>query len=97
MTLSIAVSNKSEKFSHPSVTRQHRARTRFLSRIASIHPIGSTVYINGTEGMVLGYNISDFGRWLGVSHPVLVKLKNDQVFFCRLSDLSDNPKQPAFF
>ncbi|MDX1669279.1 MAG: hypothetical protein R3194_07675 [Limnobacter sp.] len=97
MSLSIAYSNKGPYPTHPALSRQSRARSRFLSRTAQSYKVGSKVFINGIEGKVLGYNISDFGRWLGVSHPIIVELNNSQVFYCKLSDLSNEPNKPAFF
>lgn len=97
MSLSIAYSNTASAATHPAVSRQTRARSRFLSRTAQSYKIGSKVFINGVEGTVLGYNIADFGRWLGVSHPIIVELNNSQVFYCKLSDLSNEPNKPAFF
>lgn len=97
MSLSIAFTNKSTDNAHPALVRQTRARSRFLSKTARTYKVGSKVYINGVEGRVLGYNIADFGRWLGVSHPIIVELENSQVFYCKLSDISNEPTKPAFF
>lgn len=95
MSISLAYSNIAAGRPHPAVQRQAKARSRFLSRTARIYRVGTTVQVNGSQGRVVGYNIADFGRWLGISHPVLVEMSNGMVLCCKLSDLSDN--KPAFF
>lgn len=89
MSISLAYNNKSFSNSHPAIQRQAKARARFLSRTARLYRVGTEVSVCGAEGTVVGYNISDFGRWLGISHPVLVELNNGQVTCCKLSDISE--------
>ena len=96
MSLSIAFQNIKNANPNPAVARQNMAKARFMRRAANLFKVGSSVYVQNLPAKVLGYNISDFGRWLGISHPVVVELETGEVFCCKLSDLSQTPVEATF-
>lgn len=97
MSLSLAICNTSATVVHPALIRQAKAKARFLTKASKIYSIGSEVYYRGEAAKVMGYNISDFGRWLGISHPILVELDDGSVVRCRLCDLSTSSGELKFF
>ena len=91
MTLTIAYSNHSNHL-NPSIGRfasgQVQAKKRLLKKTARMFKVGSKVLIDGMPATVVGYNIAEFGRWLSISHPIMVKYENGKVVYCKLSDLA---------
>jgi len=88
MALSIVYQNHDGSGINPAVYRQNAAKARFMRKAANTYRVGSKVFVHNLPATVLGYNISDFGRWLGISHPVVVELDTGEVFCCKLSELS---------
>lgn len=97
MILSLAVNNLQSHGTHPALVRQAKAKSRFLCRASQLYAIGSKVNYRGEAAKVIGYNIADFGRWLGISHPILVELDDGTTQMCRLADLSDSARELHFF
>jgi len=89
MALSLAYQNFSSLGTNPAVTRQNMAKSRFMCKAASMFKVGSRVLVHDFPATVLGYNIADFGRWLGISHPVVIELDTGEVFCCKLSEISE--------
>lgn len=91
MALSLAYQNFAHSSVNPAVTRQNVAKSRFMCKAASMFKVGTRVLVHDLPATVLGYNIADFGRWLGISHPVVIELDSGEVFCCKLSEISDYP------
>jgi hypothetical protein len=89
MALSLAYQNFAQSGINPAVTRQNMAKSRFMCKAASMFKVGSRVRVHDLPATVLGYNIADFGRWLGISHPVVIELDSGEVFCCKLSEISE--------
>jgi len=66
-------------------------RKKTLRLTARLFKVGTRVLIDHTPATVIAYNISEFGRWVATSHPVMAKLESGEIVYCRLNDLAFAP------
>jgi hypothetical protein len=72
-------------------------RKRTLRQTKSMFRLGHEVLVAGMPATVIAYNIAAFGRWVSGRHPVVVRMHDGEVLYCRLSDLqiAENPSRQA--
>jgi len=97
MPLTIAYSNAANALGRRYPDGQTLMRRRTLRQTARQFKVGTEVLTDSKRATVIAYNIAEFGRWISTSHPVLVRLHNGQLQYCRLSDLkiAENPGMQA--
>ncbi len=88
MPLTIAYSNAAlRQARYPD--RQSLMRKKAIRQIIKRFKVGSQVLLMDQQpATVIAYNIAEFGRWISSSHPVMVRLANGELAYCRLADLS---------
>lgn len=98
MSIEIAYTNLSRRPQRPPQPGTHvNAKMRFMRRITALFGIGSNVLVNGAAGKIIGYNISDFGRWLSISHPLIVQLDTGEILFSPSSEVAQAVNKRPFF
>jgi hypothetical protein len=97
MSLVIAYTNFSNTTQQSHQSSHAQAKSRYMRRTARMFKIGTKVVTHGAYGTVVGYNIADFGRWLAISHPIMVRLDNDEIIYAKLSDLAERVGDRPFF
>lgn len=96
MALTIAFNNTSQQRGPRYPDGQTLLRRQSLRQSARFYKVGSRVRVHGMDGQVIAYNISEFGRWVSTSHPVIVMLDNGDFTYCRLSEIrSSEPRTNA--
>lgn len=97
MSLVIAYTNFTNTGAHVIQNSHAQAKSRYMRRTAKLFKIGAKVVAQGAYGTVVGYNIADFGRWLAISHPIMVRLENGEIVYAKLSDLTERTSERPFF
>ncbi|MCQ8896912.1 hypothetical protein NQT62_10765 [Limnobacter humi] len=88
MALTLAYHNtrSDHQFNYPDGHTLMRKKT--LRQTAKLFKVGCKVLVDHTPATIIAYNIAEFGRWISTSHPVMAKLDNGDVVYCRLNDLA---------
>lgn len=92
MALKIAYSNIANSMGKRYPDGQTLMRKRTLRQTAKQFKVGAEVITDCKLGVVIAYNIAEFGRWISTSHPVLVRLHTGELLYCRLNDLQTAEK-----
>ncbi len=86
MSLTLAYTNRRQS-GRRYPDGQTLLRKKHLRKTVKVFKVGCRVFIDHLPATVVAYNISEFGRWISTSHPLMVRLDSGELVYCRFTDL----------